>query len=250
MSLYRPLIVGNWKMYGLAAQLAEAVQIAQSLTTEPSVARVGLCPPATLIERMVQAVAGSPLIVGGQDNHAEAEGAFTGDVSSPMLIDAGAKMVIIAHSERRGWYGESDSLASSKAQAAAWAGLEPIVCVGETLVERRSGKALEVVRKQVLGSLPDELRQRPFALAYEPVWAIGTDMTPTLDQIEETHVALRGAMIDRLGEAGRGAPILYGGSVNAKNASEILKAREVGGALVGRASLTAKSFLAIIRAAG
>ncbi|HUO23732.1 MAG TPA: triose-phosphate isomerase, partial [Caulobacteraceae bacterium] len=184
------------------------------------------------------------------DNHADAEGAYTGDISSPMLVDAGAKLVIIAHSERRGCYGESDSLAASKAQAAAWAGLEPIVCVGETLVERRSGRALDVVRKQVAGSLPGELRQRPFALAYEPVWAIGTDLTPTLDQIEETHVALRGALVDTLGDAGLSAPILYGGSVSPGNAAEILKAREVGGALVGRASLKADNFLAIVRAVG
>jgi triosephosphate isomerase len=250
MNLYRPLIVGNWKMYGLSAQLAEAAKVAESLKAQPSAARVGLCPPSTLLERMARLVADSPLVVGGQDNHVEAEGAFTGDISSPMLADAGAQLVIIAHSERRGCYGESDSLASRKAQAAAWAGLEPIVCVGETLVERRSGRALEVVRKQVEGSLPDELRKRPFALAYEPVWAIGTDLTPTLEQIEETHVALREAMVERLGEAGRGAPILYGGSVNPTNANEILKAREVGGALVGRASLKAEGFLAIIRAAG
>jgi triosephosphate isomerase len=248
MSVDQPLIVGNWKMYGLADSLAEACKVAHALADRPSRARVGLCPPATLIERMARALAGSVVIVGGQDNHMEEDGAFTGDISATMLADAGAKLVIIAHSERRVCYGESDALAAAKAQAAAMAGLEPIVCVGETLVERQSGRALEVVRSQVFGSLPDYLKGRPFALAYEPLWAIGTDMTPTVDEIVQTHTALRQAMVERLGEAGKRAPILYGGSVNPKNAHEILHAHEVGGALVGRASLRGEDFLAIIRA--
>jgi triosephosphate isomerase len=198
---------------------------------------------------VARAVRGSDLIVGGQDIHTEAAGAFTGDVSAEMLHDAGARMVILAHSERRSAYGESDALAAAKARAALRAGLEPIICVGETLEERQAGRTLEVICGQVKGSVPADVAGSAFAVAYEPVWAIGTGLTPTLDQIEEAHVALRQALVEALGEAGAGAPILYGGSVKPGNAAEILKVREVGGALVGGASLKAEDFLAIVRAA-
>jgi triosephosphate isomerase len=158
-------------------------------------------------------------------------------------------MVILAHSERRSCYGETDALAAAKAKAALRAGLEPIVCVGETLEERQAGRTLEVICGQVKGSVPPEAAGSAFAVAYEPVWAIGTGLTPTREQIEEAHVALRRALIDSLGEAGAGAPILYGGSVKPANAAEILKVPEVGGALIGGASLKAEDFLAIVRAA-
>ena len=250
MSATRPLIVGNWKMYGLGAAIAEAVTVAESLKAEPARARVGICAPATLVERLARAVQGSDLIVGGQDLHPESCGAFTGDVSAEMLADGGARMVILGHSERRSSYGETDALAASKARAALRGGLEPIVCVGETLAEREAGRALQVIRSQVKGSLPGELAGVPFAVAYEPVWAIGTGLTPTLEQIGEAHMALRSAMVEALGEAGRAAPILYGGSVKPANAAEILRLDDVGGALVGGASLRANDFLPIVRPAG
>jgi triosephosphate isomerase len=248
MTAPRPLIAGNWKMFGLAAAIEEALKVAEDLAIRPAKARVAICAPSTLVERLARAVSGSDLIVGGQDNHVEVQGAFTGDISAEMLADAGARMVILAHSERRSYYGETDALAASKAKAALRAGLEPIVCVGETLDERKAGRTLEIICGQTKASLPPELAAAPFALAYEPVWAIGTGLTPTLEQIEEAHVALRQAMVEALGEAGARAPILYGGSVKPANAAEILKVRDVNGALVGGASLKAEDFLAIIRA--
>jgi triosephosphate isomerase len=249
MTTPRPLIAGNWKMYGLGAAVEEAAAVARALTERPAHARVAICAPATLVERLARAVSGSDLIIGGQDAHVEVQGAFTGDVSAEMLQDAGARMVILAHSERRSAYGETDALAAAKARAALRAGLEPVICVGETLEERQAGRTLEVIRGQVKGSTPLEVVGSTFAVAYEPVWAIGTGLTPTVEQIEEAHVALRQALVELLGEAGAGAPILYGGSVKPANAAEILKVREVGGALVGGASLKAEDFLAIVRAA-
>jgi triosephosphate isomerase len=243
-----PLIAGNWKMNGLAAQLAEAAALAKALAEAPARARVALCPPATLVWRMSQALAGSAVIVGGQDCHPETAGAFTGDVSAAMLADAGALLVIVGHSERRAAYGESDALVAAKAQAAARAGLEPIICVGETLEQRQAGRALDVVIGQISGSVAPDLAGGAFAVAYEPVWAIGTGLTPTIAEIEAVHAAIRQALVAGLGEPGRGAPILYGGSVKPDNAAEILRAAEVGGALVGGASLKAADFLAIVRA--
>jgi triosephosphate isomerase len=245
----KPLIAGNWKMNGLAADLDEAKALAAALAQTPSAARVALCPPATLVARMATLLAESVVVVGGQDCHAEVIGAFTGDVSAEMLADAGARMVIVGHSERRATYGESDALVALKALGGLRAGLEPIICVGETLDERKADRALEVVTRQVAGSVPAGLGEAAFAVAYEPVWAIGTGLTPTIDQIQEVHNAIRAALVRGLGEAGRRAPILYGGSVKPANAAEILKASEVGGALVGGASLKAEDFLAIIRAA-
>ena len=245
----RPLIAGNWKMNGLAADLGEAILLAKALTDETATARVALCPPATLIQRMARVLDGSPVAVGGQDCHSEASGAYTGDVSAAMLVDAGASLVIVGHSERRAGHGETDAIVAAKARAAAGVGLEPIVCVGETLQQRKAGEALEVVTSQVAGSVPAELGKAPFALAYEPVWAIGTGLTPTIAEIEEVHAAIRQALVRAVGEAGRAAPILYGGSVKPANAAEILAAPDVGGALVGGASLKAADFLAIIRAA-
>jgi triosephosphate isomerase len=197
---------------------------------------------------MAEALAGSPVLVGGQDAHAEDSGAYTGDISAQMLADSGAKLVILGHSERRDAYRESDELVSRKVLAALRYGLEPIVCVGESLAERKAGAALEVIVRQVKGSLPEALRGRAFAVAYEPVWAIGTGLTPTIPEIEEAHQAIRGLLREMFGAASDRAPILYGGSVKPGNAAEILHAREVGGALVGGASLKADDFLAIVRA--
>ena len=243
------LIAGNWKMNGTVADLSEAQTLMQDLAQTPAATRVALCPPATLIARMAWFLREGALEVGGQDCRAEISGAYTGDISAEMLADAGAKLVILGHSERRAGYGETDALVAAKAEAALRAGLEPIICVGETLQEREAGRAVEVVRGQVMGSLPASLDGKVFAVAYEPVWAIGTGLTPTLEQIEEVHAAVRAAMVERLGEGGRTAPILYGGSVKPANAAEILAVPEVGGALVGGASLKAADFLGIIRAA-
>lgn len=245
----RPLIAGNWKMNGLAAALDEARALAAAVEERSPAARVALCAPATLVSRMAEQLAGLAVEVGGQDCRAEASGAFTGDVAAEMLADAGASLVILGHSERRAGYGESDALVAAKAQAALRAGLEPIVCVGETLSERQAGRTLAVVTGQVRGSLPAALRGKAFALAYEPVWAIGSGLTPTLAQIGEVHAAIRATLVELFGADGAGVPILYGGSVKPANAAEILKVKDVGGALVGGASLKASDFLAIIEAA-
>ena len=235
-------------MNGTGASLAEVEALRAALAEAAPACRVALCPPATLVERMARA-AGQGIEVGGQDCRAETHGAFTGDVSAAMLKDAGATLVILGHSERRQGYGETDALVSSKAEAALAAGLSPIICVGETLEQREAGRAVEIVRSQIMGSLPQSLAGRDFAVAYEPVWAIGTGLTPTLEQIEEVHRAVRAAMIERLGLAVAATPILYGGSVKPDNAREILAVPEVGGALVGGASLKAADFLGIIRGA-
>ena len=242
----QPLIAGNWKMNGLAASLAEAKAVAAGLGATP--ARVAICPPSSLIDRMSQALVGTAVLTGAQDCHAEASGAFTGDVAAEQLADAGARLVIVGHSERRAGHGETDTDVAAKARAALRAGLEPIVCVGETLDQRKAGGALKVVTGQVRGSLPAELAGQAFSVAYEPVWAIGTGLTPTTPEIEEMHRAIRAVLVEMFGEAGRAVPILYGGSVKPGNAAEILHADEVGGALVGGASLLAKDFLAIIHA--
>jgi triosephosphate isomerase len=243
----RKLIAGNWKMNGLADALGQAEALSKALTAEPANGRVALCPPATLISRMVAALKGGPVEIGAQDCHAEASGAFTGDISAEMLRDAGAHLVILGHSERRNLHHETDADVAAKVHAALRAGLEPIVCVGETLAQRKAGDALRVVVRQVTHSLPPELSGHRFAVAYEPVWAIGSGLTPSLAEIEAVHVALREAL--EAAFPGSGAPILYGGSVKPGNAAEIMGVREVGGALVGGASLKAADFLPIIRAA-
>jgi len=243
------LVAGNWKMHGLSAALTEAAALREALDAARPACRVALCPPATLIDRMRGVLAGGGVELGGQDCHEKPAGAFTGDISAEMLADAGATLVILGHSERRAAFGETNALVSAKVEAAIAAGLTPIVCVGETLEQREAGEAVAVVSAQVAGSLPDSLSEHDFAVAYEPVWAIGTGLTPTLDQIEAVHVAVRRAIIGRLGEGARTVPILYGGSVKPENAAEILAANEVGGALVGGASLKAEDFLKIIRAA-
>jgi triosephosphate isomerase len=244
----RRLIVGNWKMHGLGVALDEARAVAAAVDAQPPAARVALCPPATLVARMAEALAGGGVEIGGQDCRPELQGAFTGCVSAEMLADAGARLVILGHSERRANYAETSQDVAAKARAALRAGLEPIVCVGETADERAAGRALQVVLAQVAASLPDELGGRGFALAYEPVWAIGSGRTPTIAEIEQVHGAIRAALTQRWGPACQ-APILYGGSVNPANAADILAAGEVGGALVGGASLTAAQFLPIVRAA-
>jgi len=240
------LIAGNWKMNGSLASLEEARAVAAGIAGSP--ARVAICPPTPLIHAMSAALAGTAVLVGAQDCHCEASGAFTGDVSAEMLAEAGAKLVILGHSERRAGYAETDAQVAAKVRGALRAGLEPIVCVGETLEERKAGQALAVVTRQVRGSLPPELGGKSFSVAYEPVWAIGTGLTPTVAEIEEMHAAIRATLRELFGPAGDAPPILYGGSVKPANAGEILHAAEVGGALVGGASLKAADFLGIVRA--
>lgn len=235
----RPLVVGNWKMNGDGASLGEIEAMAAG---DPGVA-LWIAPPATLIHRAA-AVAG-PVLVGAQDCHAAESGAHTGDLSAAMLREAGARFVILGHSERRRDHGEDDALVRAKAGAALAAGLTPVVCVGETEAEREAGRALEVVRGQIEGSLPED----EVVAAYEPVWAIGTGRTASVPDVEEAHAHIRERLAAKLGEAGRAVPILYGGSVKPGNAAELMGAANVDGALVGGASLKASDFLAICAAA-
>ncbi|ATC31810.1 triose-phosphate isomerase [Caulobacter vibrioides] len=245
----RPLIAGNWKMNGLSAALDEARAVAAALESQASTARVAIFPPSTLLSRLSEAVRGSPVATGAQDCHGKSSGAHTGDISAEMILDAGGSLVICGHSERRTDHGETSAQVAGKAEAAAAAGLEPIVCVGETLETREAGDAVAFVVAQVRESLPASLAGKPFNLAYEPLWAIGTGRTASVDNIVEMHAAIRAELAAIFGEQGKVVPILYGGSVKPENAGEILAAAEVGGALVGGASLKATDFLAIIRAA-
>ena len=243
----RPYIVGNWKMNGLRAMLSEARAIDRGAARHPGV-DVGIAPPFTLIN--VLADAAEAIAVGGQDCHAQPAGAFTGDVAAPMLADAGAGFVIVGHSERRALHGEADAAVKAKAEAALAAGLGAIVCVGETEAERDAGKAEAVVTRQLTGSLPrGEGVAALLTVAYEPVWAIGTGRTASTGDVTAMHGAIRAKLVALFGADGAAVRILYGGSVNAGNAAELLSAAEVGGALVGGASLAADSFLAIVLAA-
>ncbi len=243
----RPYIVGNWKMHGTRAMLAEARAIDRAAERLMKV-EVALAPPFTLIHATRKEA--TLIGVGAQDCHPADGGAHTGDISAAMLKDAGAGFTIVGHSERRADHGESSAMVKSKAEAALAAGLSVIVCVGESEAERDAGKAETVVAKQLTGSLPkDAEAAAKITVAYEPVWAIGTGRTPSVDDVSEMHQAIRKKLVSIYGEAGEGVRILYGGSVKAENAGELLKADEVGGALVGGASLTAESFLGIIVAA-
>jgi triosephosphate isomerase len=246
MSL-RPYIVGNWKMHGTRAMLAEARAIGRAAARYPDI-DVGLAPPFTLLHQMADAV--PELHVGGQDCHACASGAFTGDVSAPMLADAGARFTIVGHSERRELHGEGNETVRAKAEAALAADLAVILCVGETERERDSGRAEAVVAAQLDGSLPRGAGAAArVAVAYEPVWAIGTGRVPSVADVAAMHWAIRTRLLAIYGDAGAGVRILYGGSVNPGNAAELLGVDEVAGALVGGASLSAESFAAIINAA-
>jgi triosephosphate isomerase (TIM) len=246
----RPLVAGNWKMNGVAAQLAEGQAVADALRRSPVAADVMLCPPATLLAQMAWTLKGSPVLLGGQDCHAATSGAHTGDVAAEMLADAGARAVIVGHSERRSDHGELDRAVRAKAQAAHRAGLTAIVCVGETAGERAAGLTEEVVRRQLQNSLPDAATAQDTVIAYEPVWAIGSGLTPTVADVARVHAAIREALVKRYGEAGAQMRLLYGGSVKPANARELLAIRHVNGALVGGASLKAQDFLGIIAAYG
>jgi triosephosphate isomerase (TIM) len=248
-SAITPLIAGNWKMNGLAASLGEVQKLAGLLTSNaPPRCTVAICPPATLLAEMTRLVAPSGIVTGGQDCHPAAHGPHTGSISSAMLADAGAHYVIVGHSERRAEEGETDMLVRRKAQAAMAAALTPIICIGETEAERRDGKAEEVVSRQLQDSVPDEAREMPIVIAYEPVWAIGTGVTPTSEDIGKMHGLIRRQLTERFGERGPKTRILYGGSLKPVNAHEILRVDNVNGGLVGGASLLANDFYAIISA--
>ncbi|MDZ7909460.1 MAG: triose-phosphate isomerase [Gemmobacter sp.] len=242
----RKLAAGNWKMNGTAGDLAEVQALVQAHPAPGC--EMLLCPPATLIARMADLARGTALRIGGQDCHARSSGAHTGDISAAMLLDAGASHVILGHSERRADHGESDDAVCAKAEAALAAGLVAVVCVGETEAERDAGQTLDVVGRQLAGSVPAGATAASLVIAYEPVWAIGTGRTPTLDEIAEVHRFLRERLVARFGQAAGGMRLLYGGSVKPSNATEIFAVPHVDGALVGGASLKAADFGAIVAA--
>jgi triosephosphate isomerase len=244
----RQLIAGNWKMNGLTASL-EVVRAAKAaLAADRPGTDVLICPPATLIAKAVAAADGI-LQIGAQDCHAEPTGPYTGDVSAEMLADAGAVAVILGHSERRQMHGETGVQVAAKTRAAWRAGLLAIVCVGEAENDRRAGSALDVCRGQLADSVPIGATATNTVVAYEPIWAIGTGHVPSAEEIAEMHAHIRNCLMESLGQSGRDIRILYGGSVKPENAREILGLPEVGGALVGGASLKAQDFLSIVRAA-
>ena len=228
------LIAGNWKMNGLKASLSELDALIAA--PAPEGCDLLICPPATLVSAFAARAAGTHVRIGGQDCHWQVSGAHTGDISAEMLADAGASHIIVGHSERRTDHAETDAVVKAKAQAVARAGLTPILCIGETLAQREAGETLAVIRRQLAGSVPEGLAT--LVIAYEPVWAIGTGLTPTVAQVAEVHAAIRAVV-------GAGVPILYGGSVKPSNAAELLAVPHVDGALVGGASLKAADFLGI-----
>jgi triosephosphate isomerase (TIM) len=248
----RPLVAGNWKMNGLAAALGEAKGVRDRLGESGFAAGVDamICPPATLIAALAREAAGSRLLIGAQDCHAAASGAHTGDISAEMLKDAGATAVIVGHSERRADHGERDRDVKAKALAAHRAGLSAIVCIGETAGERRAGLTLTVVARQLAASLPEKAAAGDTIIAYEPVWAIGTGLTPTVEDVAEVHGFLRRTLVEGLGVEGKAMRLLYGGSVKPDNARTLMGVGDVNGALVGGASLKANDFLTIIAACG
>ena len=243
----RKLVAGNWKMHGLSSDLDEVRAIAAAAAEYPEV-DVALCVPAILIERAARAVPG--FAIGGQDVHHLHQGAHTGCTSALMLLDAGASLTIVGHSERRDAQRESDGEVRAKAEAALSVGLNLILCVGESIAVRDRGDALEVVTAQLDGSLPPSLAAgAELAVAYEPIWAIGTGKVPTTPEIEEMHAAIRAKLVERFTEDGRQVRILYGGSVKPANAMEIFSVANVNGALVGGASLKAADFIPIVATA-
>ena len=246
----RPLIAGNWKMNGLTASVTELDRIIAGAGAIAPTADLLVCPPATLIAAFAARAAGTPVAIGGQDCHAEAAGAYTGDLSAEMLRDAGARAVIVGHSERRTFHQESDAEVRAKAFAAWRAALMAVVCVGESKDERVAGKTLDVVGDQLDGSLPEGATAATLVVAYEPVWAIGSGLTPTPADVAEVHGFIRARLVRRFGAAGEGMRILYGGSVKPSNAKELMAVANVDGALVGGASLKADEFLAIAGAYG
>jgi triosephosphate isomerase len=245
----RQLLAGNWKMHGLHTALGEIRALNRVFGKAAPPATILICPPATLIAQAAKEAEGGPIAIGGQDCHAQASGAFTGDVSAEMLRDAGATWVILGHSERRQYHGETDAVVADKARAAKRAGLTAILCVGESEKERVAGLALDVVSAQVKSCVPPEFTASDFAIAYEPVWAIGTGRTPKAPEIAEMHAKIRTLLETRFSGDSSAIRILYGGSVKPENAAEILSIPDVDGALIGGASLKAGDLLAITKSA-
>jgi triosephosphate isomerase len=242
----RPLIAGNWKMNGLKASAAEFDAMLAGAAGLAARADLLICPPATLVAGFAErARASTALSVGAQDCHPKTSGAHTGDISAEMLADAGARAIIVGHSERRADHAETDALVRQKAEAAWRAGLTALVCIGETRKQRDSGKTLEICGTQLLGSLPDGSTAANLVVAYEPVWAIGTGLTPTVKDVEQVHRFIRQSLTLRFADEGSRIRILYGGSVKPSNAAELMAVADVNGALVGGASLKAADFLAI-----
>jgi triosephosphate isomerase len=243
----RPLIAGNWKMNGLKAQAAEFDAMLNGAADVAGKADLLVCPPATLVAAFAEQARGKSVAVGAQDCHPKASGAHTGDVSAEMLVDAGATAIIVGHSERRADHAESDALVRQKAEAAWRAGATAIVCIGETQTQRDAGQTLDILRGQLDGSLPDGSTAANLVVAYEPVWAIGTGLTPTAGDVEQLHGFIRELLISRFKAEGARMRILYGGSVKPSNAAELMAVKHVNGALVGGASLKAADFLAIAK---
>lgn len=245
----KQLIAGNWKMHGLSSALSEIEEVCEISAASAPNADLLICPPATLIYRAAQTAAGR-IAIGGQDCHPDTSGAFTGDISAEMLKDAGATTVIVGHSERRQFHDEDNAIVAAKARAAWRAGLLAIICVGEAENDRLCAEHLGICQRQLVGSTPAGANALNTVIAYEPIWAIGTGRTPDVSEISEMHAHIRQCLLASLGKAGADIRILYGGSVKPANAHEILGLTEVGGALVGGASLKAADFHAIFSAAG
>ena len=244
----RPLIAGNWKMNGLRQSTAELRKIIASSAATVGRADLMVCPPATLLAAFAEIVRGSGVSIGGQDCHAEATGAFTGDISAEMLADAGATAVIVGHSELRTIHNETDAAVRAKTLAAWRAGLMAIVCIGETRAEREAGRTLDVLGRQIEGSVPDGATGANLVVAYEPVWAIGSGLTPTAADVAQAHAFIRQRLATRQGTVAEAVRILYGGSVKPSNARELMAVVNVDGALVGGASLKAEDFMGIAAA--
>jgi len=246
----RALVAGNWKMNGLKAALSQALAVDEQLAGAGDAinADVMICPPATMLMVLSELAGKSGLKIGGQDCHVNQAGAHTGDVSAEMLADAGASAVILGHSERRADHGETDKLVCEKVAAAHRAGLTAIVCVGETIGQRQAGLTLGVVARQLTGSLPDGVNAETVVIAYEPVWTIGTGLTPSVEDVAQVHGMIRERLVERFGEEGARMRILYGGSVKPSNAVELMGIANVNGALVGGSSLLASDFLGIVDA--
>jgi triosephosphate isomerase len=244
----RTLLAGNWKMNGLKASLAEIRALKRSIAGRKPAADIMICPPATLVAEAAKTVENAPIDIGAQDCHAEISGAFTGDISAEMLRDAGAMAVIIGHSERRQFHGETDGIVAAKAAAACRAGLTAILCIGESEKQRDRGQAVPTVRRQLTESTQADVNPAELVVAYEPVWAIGTGRMPKAPEIVQMHEAIRALLGERFGAQGKIIRILYGGSVKPDNAAEILSLPGVNGALIGGASLKAADFISILHA--
>lgn len=244
----RPLVAGNWKMNGTRASLDQIKAIAEGVQGPLSEKVESLiCPPATLLYVATALCTDSPLQIGAQDCHQNASGAHTGDLAAEMIADCFGTHVIVGHSERRTDHAETDHLVRAKAEAAYAADLTAVICIGETADERKSGQTLDILKRQLAGSVPDGATAERTVIAYEPVWAIGTGLTPTVADVAEAHAFLRAELVKRFGDAGKKMRILYGGSVKPSNARELMAVENVDGALIGGASLKAQDFLAIYR---